>query len=187
MRSHNYAVISVGANLPRCNRGHGGMFRVACQMLHQLGYPVVASSSLYKTPAWPAGSRYPDYTNAIFVLRVQDNNPTALMRRLLHIERLQGRHRRGRYAPRVLDLDIVDFAGRRSHTNIPDAPLQLPHPRMDKRAFVLVPLAEIWPNWRHPISGENIANMLAKLDVSVVQPLTFEPFLGQKWRLPLVG
>ncbi len=185
MRSHNYAVISVGANLPRRDGNHGAMFRAACLMLHGLGYPVVASSSLYRTPAWPPGSRHPDYTNAIFVLRLRGNNPTGLMRVLLHVERLHGRHRRGRYAPRVLDLDVVDYRGRPLRLDVPDAPLQLPHPRMAQRAFVLVPLAEVWPNWCHPISGENIAHLLAKLDVGSPQPLTNGPFLGQMWRLPL--
>jgi 2-amino-4-hydroxy-6-hydroxymethyldihydropteridine diphosphokinase len=77
---------------------------------------------------------------------------------LAGIERDFGRERRVRWAPRTLDLDILDFAGL-----VAAAPLCLPHPRLHERAFVLAPLAEIAPHWRHPMLGLEAHDLLAGL------------------------
>jgi 7,8-dihydro-6-hydroxymethylpterin-pyrophosphokinase len=77
------------------------------------------------------------------------------MRRLHALEQAAGRRRRERWGPRTLDLDLLDYHGllRRHH-------LRLPHPGIAERDFVLVPIAEIAPRWRHPLSRKSAAAML---------------------------
>ncbi len=78
---------------------------------------------------------------------------------LLHrTETSFGRQRAKKNAPRTLDLDLIDYDGR-----VEEGPPVLPHPRLADRAFVLVPLADIAPDWRHPKSGQSIAELIAVL------------------------
>jgi 2-amino-4-hydroxy-6-hydroxymethyldihydropteridine diphosphokinase len=81
-----------------------------------------------------------------------------LLQCLHAIEASFGRKREERNAPRTLDLDLIDFDGRIRD----DAPI-LPHPRVAERGFVLVPLADIAPDWRHPVSGLSIRDLIDRL------------------------
>jgi 2-amino-4-hydroxy-6-hydroxymethyldihydropteridine diphosphokinase len=82
--------------------------------------------------------------------------------KLLHeTETAFGRIRSTRNAPRTLDLDLLDYDGL-----VQDGPPRLPHPRIAERGFVLVPLAEVAPHWRHPVTGEGIQNLIAALPVA---------------------
>ncbi len=85
--------------------------------------------------------------------------PLALLRRLLSVESALGRTRGVRNAARVVDLDLLAYGGR-THGG---ADLVLPHPRMTERLFVMAPLAELAPGWRHPVSGERAGAIAAKL------------------------
>jgi 2-amino-4-hydroxy-6-hydroxymethyldihydropteridine diphosphokinase len=123
-----------------------------------------AHSSWYQTA--PVGPPQPDYINGCALLDVQ-LTPQELLEALLRIEAQFGRIRKERNGPRTLDLDLLLF-----DDLILDMPnLQLPHPRMRERAFVLVPLAEIAPNWVEPISGKAIAQLVQTVDCSGVRRL----------------
>lgn len=123
-----------------------------------------ARSSWYQTKA--VGPPQPDYINACALLHVQIT-PQMLLETLLGIEAQFGRVRRERWGPRSLDLDLLLY-----DDLILDTPtLQLPHPRMRSRAFVLLPLAEIAPNWVEPVSGKAIAELLQAVDCSGVHRL----------------
>lgn len=102
----------------------------------------------------------PPFVNAVAEI-VTALPPEALLARLHHIERLAGRRRTLRWGPRTLDLDLLDFHGLVRHG--PSPPL-LPHPGIAERIFVLSPLAEIAPRWRHPVTHLTAAHMLRKLD-----------------------
>ena len=80
------------------------------------------------------------------------------MARLHAVEREFGRARGVRNAPRTLDLDLLDYEGR-----IEGGPPVLPHPRIELRAFVLVPLADIAPLWKHPVSSRNVGAAIEAL------------------------
>jgi 2-amino-4-hydroxy-6-hydroxymethyldihydropteridine diphosphokinase len=128
------------------------------------GITLKAHSSWYQTA--PVGPPQPDYLNGCALLDVQ-LTPQEVLETLLRIEAQFGRVREERNGPRTIDLDLLLF-----DDLILDIPnLQLPHPRMRERAFVLVPLAEIAPNWVEPVSGKAIAQLVQTLDCSGVRRL----------------
>ncbi|MGC8713384.1 MAG: 2-amino-4-hydroxy-6-hydroxymethyldihydropteridine diphosphokinase [Leptodesmis sp.] len=118
-------------------------------------------SHWYQTKA--VGPPQPDYLNGCILLTTS-LKPHALLQVLLDIEKQFGRVRRERWGPRTLDLDLLLYGDRILHT--PN--LQIPHPRMTERAFVLVPLAEIAPDWIEPVSGKAIADLVQTVDCSEV-------------------
>lgn len=123
-----------------------------------------ARSSWYQTKA--VGPPQPDYLNGCALLQTQ-TPPQQLLETLLKIEVQFGRIRRERWGPRSLDLDLLLY-----DDLIFDTPtLQLPHPRMRERAFVLVPLAQIAPDWIEPVSGIAIAQLLQAVDCSGVHQI----------------
>ncbi|MDJ1185690.1 2-amino-4-hydroxy-6-hydroxymethyldihydropteridine diphosphokinase [Roseofilum casamattae] len=131
------------------------------------GITVCSYSSYYSTD--PIGPAQPDILNACAILEVE-LTPQALLETLLDIEQQFGRVRHERWGPRSLDLDLLLF-----EDLILDMPnLQVPHPRMTERGFVLVPLAEIAPDWIEPVSGEAIATLLQKVDCSGVRSLNLQ-------------
>lgn len=135
-------------------------------MLSERG-EIVARSSIYRTDPVGGPSGQPAYLNAVIAyLPAPDlESPQALLDELHRIEHAMGRVRRVRWEARVLDLDLLALGDRLE--NLPG--LTVPHPRLLERAFVLVPLLEVAPKWRHPGSGEWAADALAKLDASGVR------------------
>ena len=137
-------LIGLGSNL----EGRWGSPREtveeALAALDREGVRLIAASALIETlPLGPPDQ--PHYVNA--VARVETRlEPDALMRRLHAIEQEAGRERRRRWGPRTLDLDLLDYDGR-----IQDGPPILPHPGIAERDFVLAPIMEIAPRWRHPV------------------------------------
>ena len=94
-------------------------------------------------------------------------SPQDLLHRLLHVEQGFGRVRRERWGPRTLDLDVL-FYGQAIITE-PD--LTVPHPRLRERAFVLIPLAEIAPQWLDPITHRSVQSLCDAIDPAGVQRL----------------
>ncbi len=141
---------------------------------------VTALSSLYETD--PVGFvDQPSFLNA--VVRLQTSLPPAnLLAHLLSVELELGRVRTFRNAPRIVDLDLLLFDQTVMHT----AELTVPHPHLQERSFVLVPLAEIAPDLVHPVLGVSISELLGRLaPVTGVEQSQFEPTLdptGCGWR-----
>ncbi len=134
-------------------------------------------SALYRTPAFPPGAG-PDFVNAAFEL-VCDLPPEEILAIFHEIEAEHERTRKERWAGRTLDIDLLAVGGQvlpdrvtwdRWHAlpseaqqrETPDR-LILPHPRLSERAFVLVPLMDVAPGWRHPVLGRTVAEMCVDL------------------------
>lgn len=154
--------VGLGANLPHQGLAGVALLEAAIGALAEEGVAIRAVSSAWRSPPWPPGAEtegQPDYLNAVVETAASVLDPAALLDRLLAVERRFGRERRARWAARTLDLDIIDFAG----ATVSRPGLTLPHPRAHERAFVLAPLSEIAPDWRHPLLGETAAALLARL------------------------
>ncbi|GAA6616946.1 2-amino-4-hydroxy-6-hydroxymethyldihydropteridine diphosphokinase [Scytonema sp. NUACC26] len=128
------------------------------------GIILQAKSSWYRTKA--VGPPQPDYINGTAILQVE-MMPEQLLETLLNIENQFGRVRWERMGPRTLDLDLLLY----DRLILQTPKLQVPHPRMQQRAFVLVPLAEIAADWIEPISGCRIKELVKDVDCTEVKLL----------------
>jgi 2-amino-4-hydroxy-6-hydroxymethyldihydropteridine diphosphokinase len=149
-------IIALGANMPSKCGPPAATLRAALGRLEALGVAVRSVSAFYRTQAWPDAAD-PPFINAAAV--VETTLPPASLLALLHkVEAEFGRVRGPRNAPRPLDLDLIDHDG-----ILMEGVINLPHPRLGARSFVLAPLAEVAPSWRHPRTGETAAMLLARL------------------------
>ncbi|WP_425051410.1 2-amino-4-hydroxy-6-hydroxymethyldihydropteridine diphosphokinase [Psychromarinibacter sp. S121] len=182
------AVIALGANLASDAGPPEATLRAALEFLGDSGLHVRVVSPFYATPCFPAGAG-PDYVNAAAILAGGDG-PQQVLETLHAAEAAFGRERLQRWGSRVLDLDLIamgdavlpDSETHETWVKLPAseqgqrAPDQLilPHPRLQDRAFVLVPLLDVAPDWRHPVTGITVREMVAKLpeaDRVAVRPL----------------
>ena len=137
---------NVGDPLAQLERAIGGLRA----FVHGL-----RASSIYRTE--PVGHRdQPDFYNLV-AIGTTELSPDALLAGVLELERTLGRERTFRNAPRVIDIDVLDYAGRVSR----DPRLTLPHPGIPARGFVLYPLAEVAPGWVHPVLGRTARELLS--------------------------
>ncbi|MEX2519262.1 MAG: 2-amino-4-hydroxy-6-hydroxymethyldihydropteridine diphosphokinase [Paracoccaceae bacterium] len=176
-QNNEILLLALGANMSSAVGAPQVTLEKALNLLRDSGVRVAATARWRRSVAFPRDSG-PDFVNG--AARVEtDLEPDRLMARLHEIEQTLGRVRRARWAPRVCDLDLIAYGARVT----PDAAtvralmalgqgaggapapdrLILPHPRMAERAFVLAPLADIAPGWRHPLTGRSVTEMLGDL------------------------
>jgi len=152
--------IGLGANLPSERYGPPRRtLAAAIECLNANDIIVETRSGWYRSAPVPPSDQ-PWFVNAVVAVRTA-LGPAALLERLHRIEAEFGRTRRRANEARVLDLDLIDYEG--LVLDGPAPPI-LPHPRLESRAFVLLPLAEIAPGWIHPRTGVPIARLVAALD-----------------------
>lgn len=178
----NYPIIvALGSN---CHTDFGRPAEIlegAVGEISAQGITVEKMSPIFRSTAFPAGSG-PDFANAALVASSMKNAADVLTV-LGQIEDAFGRKRQKRWGPRTLDLDLIGFGD----LVLPDASIQahwrnlcpeeqqkqvpeqliLPHPRVQDRAFVLVPLAEVAPNWVHPVLKKTVRQMLDDLPLDL--------------------
>ena len=167
--------IAVGGNVAGTWGPPLRTIETALKELRKDGVGVLAASKIYRTPAM-GYSPQPDYLNAVILVR-SPFAPAELMRRLKAIERRAGRRASKPWGPRPLDLDILYFRGmqsgrRRAKGKRPPhqaRPLMLPHPGLETRAFVLIPLRDVAPHFCGPASGRTIAQLIHALPKRAVR------------------
>lgn len=165
-------LIGLGANLPTAEGSPRQTLDTALALMPAFGILVIRCSSFFSTPAM-AHTVQPDYVNAVAV--VASALPASELLAALHrIEAQFGRVRHTRWAARTLDLDLLDYEGqivtasgpRGADAGAGPLPLALPHPGIEARGFVLVPLVDVAPDWVHPREGVSAKTLLARLIAS---------------------
>lgn len=152
-------LLALGANLPSERYGAPRQtLEAILALLAERGLRLTGRSRWYESAPVPPSDQ-PWYVNG--VIAVETDLPAGALLTLLHeVEAATGRVRGQVNAARPVDLDLLDYEGQ---VSAPGAWPVLPHPRMAERAFVLLPLADVAPAWRHPVTGESLAELLVKL------------------------
>ncbi len=184
------ALVAFGANIATDGLKLSDTLQLARHRLTEAGLGEARISALYRTPCHPQGAG-PDYLNAVAAFSVEKSISANQIIAILHeTEAAFGRSRARRWAARTLDLDLLalddlvlpDAATQDAWRALPperqmiEAPetLILPHPRLQDRGFVLVPMADVAPDWVHPRLGLTTRQMLAALppeDLARIRPL----------------
>lgn len=154
-------LIALGSNLPSPYGSPLQTVQAALARFPDHALQVEKMSAFYRTAPVPVSDQ-PWYVNAVAAVQTSLAAPEILAT-LLAIEQQFGRVRGdpdfGRHAARTLDLDVLDVNG----LVLNEAGLQLPHPRLHERAFVLYPLRDVAQNWQHPVTGQSIDTLIAAL------------------------
>jgi 2-amino-4-hydroxy-6-hydroxymethyldihydropteridine diphosphokinase len=178
--SHHPIIVGLGANLP----SQYGAPRTACgaalELLEGSGIKIIARSPWYESAPVPISDQ-PWYVNGVIII---DSKlpPAVILEHLLEIEAGMGRQRGVRNAARIIDLDLLAYGETITETgqNEPD----IPHPRLHQRAFVVLPLRDLLPNWRHPASGQTVNKMATALPPNQsIRPMPdADGLFGTEWQ-----
>ena len=154
-------VVALGSNLAGEYESTRALLEATLARFPSYGMNIGAISGFWRSAAWPEPSD-PPFLNAVAAV---DTNldPRRIMRQLLELEASFGRRRNVANGPRTLDLDLVAFG----RDIIAEPALTLPHPRAHLRRFVMGPLAQICPTWRHPTLGRTAADLASDTSVGL--------------------
>ena len=154
-------ILSLGSNLSSVFGDRFTNIDLAISYLESYGIAIDKKSSYYETPSYP-NKNNPKFIN-IAIQIITDLPPEDLASVLIHIEEKLGRKRNNKNEPRICDIDIIDFNNKVINFKYKDLEFVVPHKLMVNRNFVLFPLQEILPNWKHPKTKEDISSLIDKL------------------------
>jgi len=185
-KSKHYCLIALGANLPSATGTALQTLEKSLELFLSESLQIERISKWFSTPAFPVGSG-PHFVNGAVMVETP-LAPAAVLAALHRIEAAMGRTRENRWEPRLCDLDLITYDDMISpdldtfkrwksldlsnqKTLTPDQ-LVLPHPRLQDRSFVLVPLNDIAPDWVHPVTGITVSEMLAAIPTKDLAEIT---------------
>lgn len=150
------AVLGLGTNIGSKNQN----IKTAIRFLEIANIKIVKQAKLYQTPPWGFNAKE-DFFNTVVCVETE-LNPIQLLIEIKAIELKMGRPSKvsAMYESRIIDIDIIDFENKVYQYH----DLIIPHPYMHKRNFVLLPLRDVKPNYRHPILNKNIEQLIGELD-----------------------
>ena len=149
--------LSIGSNLGNKKKN----IEIAKFKLEKNNIIIIKSSKNYETLSWP-DKKKPKFVNIVLKIKTF-LSPKELMQKCLYIEKELGRLRKRKNEPRICDIDIIDY-DKKIQKNTKYQNLIIPHPKMHKRNFVLLPLFEIAKTWIHPIKKVSIKELINALD-----------------------
>jgi len=155
MSEYHYDVaFGLGSNLG----GRLQNLREAAERLAYCGFIIEGKSNVFETEPWGVADQ-PSFLNACVGGRVDTNlSPVKVLRIIKKIESGMGRKKNFRYGPRIIDIDLLIMGSITYESGF----LSIPHKEIFNRAFVLYPLAEIFPRWTHPVTGESVSEAALK-------------------------
>ena len=165
MSKHVGIYLGIGANLSISGHDNpkSGCLAAIDYLTADGAISLEAISPWYRTEPVPVSDQ-PWFYNAVLKIKT-DLSPSDLIQRIHNVEAEMGRVRLVRNEARVIDIDIIDYAGQINGSD----PI-LPHPRMDQRAFVLYPLRDLASDWVHPQTGRGIDELIAELKAQNIHP-----------------
>ena len=155
----NAIIVALGSNLEGAYASLEALLDAALDQFEAAGLHIVARSTWWKSAAWPDPTG-PEYRNGVVIVETA-LDPRETLDALRRIERGFGRERGEANASRTLDLDLIAYG--RAEIDMPG--LVIPHPRAQQRLFVIGPLAEVLPAWRHPTLGETAESLAGSATV----------------------
>ena len=153
--------LGLGSNLPSKNGDRFTNINIAISFLEAYGIKVIKKSSFYETPSYP-NNENPKFINAIILVETT-LPPVDLMSVLIFIEKKLERKRGKKNDPRTCDIDIIDYNSEILNLRYNNIELTVPHKELTSRNFILFPLQEISPTWKHPKTKEIVSVLLQKL------------------------
>ena len=153
--------LNIGSNLDSRLGKRIDNIKYAIQSIKKYGIIILKTSSIYETPSYP-NSVFPKFLN--IGIKVKSKlTPEDLLNRIKYIEKRIGRVKKVTNFPRVCDIDIIDFKGLVKKTK----QISIPHPRLHIRNFVLFPMRDLNPEWRHPITNKKINDLISDLNLNL--------------------
>ena len=158
------AIISIGTNLGDKKRN----IELTKFELKKNDIKIIKSSSKYETLSWPNKAK-PKFINVVLLIKTR-LSAHDLLKKCLSIEKKLGRKRIKKNEPRSCDIDIIDYDSKIIKKNLKND-LSVPHPRMHKRNFVLVPLFEVSKSWVHPLKKTSIKDLINSLKIEELRAI----------------
>ena len=163
-------LLSLGSNLPSKFGDSKNTILKCYEFFNNNDIKILKKSSFYETFAIPNKSD-PKFVNSVISVETRFS-PEELIKYILKVEEKFDRKREQINAPRTCDIDIVDFNSEIINIFNKNISLVIPHPRLEQRSFVLYPIREIDKNWKSPLSGKKIDQLIENLDAETKKNIT---------------
>ena len=163
-------LLSLGSNLPSKFGDSKNTILKCYEFFNNNDIKILKKSSFYETFAIPNKSD-PKFVNSVISVETRFS-PEELIKYILKVEEKFDRKREQINAPRTCDIDILDFNSEIINIFNKNISLEIPHPRVEQRSFVLYPIREIDKNWKSPLSGKKIDQLIENLDAETKKNIT---------------